>query len=130
MARVINKKISERFLTFDLEAELPIANRLRRILLGEIPVRNADKVQIYQNLSHFPDEILVERIGKLPIIDQDYEGLYSLDVIAEEEPVMITSDDFTPEGKIKSHLQFINLDLDQEVELTFTTSIQIIKKIP
>jgi DNA-directed RNA polymerase I and III subunit RPAC1 len=44
-----------------------VANALRRILIAEIPTMAFHKVLLYQNTSVIPDEVLVHRIGLMPI---------------------------------------------------------------
>jgi DNA-directed RNA polymerase I and III subunit RPAC1 len=43
------------------------ANALRRIIIAEIPTMAFHKVLLYQNTSVIPDELLVHRLGLLPI---------------------------------------------------------------
>jgi len=62
-----------------------IANALRRILIAEIPTVALDVVHIYQNTSIFCDEILVHRIGLIPIrADPDKLGWGDI-ALAEED---------------------------------------------
>ena len=44
-----------------------ISNALRRIIIAEIPTMAFHKVFLYQNTSVLPDELLVHRIGLLPL---------------------------------------------------------------
>lgn len=44
-----------------------LANGLRRIIIAEIPTMAFHKVFLYQNTSVIPDELLVHRLGLLPI---------------------------------------------------------------
>ncbi len=43
------------------------ANALRRIIIAEIPTMAFHKVLMYQNTSVIPDELLVHRLGLLPL---------------------------------------------------------------
>lgn len=43
------------------------ANALRRIIIAEIPTMAFHKVLLYQNTSVIPDELLVHRLGLLPL---------------------------------------------------------------
>ncbi len=43
------------------------ANALRRIIIAEIPTLAFHKVLLYQNTSVIPDELLVHRLGLLPL---------------------------------------------------------------
>ena len=47
--------------------EPPLANALRRILISEIPTMAIEIVNIYQNTSIIPDEVLSHRLGLIPI---------------------------------------------------------------
>jgi DNA-directed RNA polymerase I and III subunit RPAC1 len=44
-----------------------VANALRRIIIAEIPTMAYHKVFLLQNTSVLPDELLVHRLGLLPI---------------------------------------------------------------
>ena len=44
-----------------------IANALRRIMIAEIPTMALHKVLMYQNTSVLPDEVLIHRIGLMPL---------------------------------------------------------------
>lgn len=44
-----------------------LANGLRRIIISEIPTMAFHKVLLYQNTSVIPDELLVHRLGLLPL---------------------------------------------------------------
>jgi DNA-directed RNA polymerases I and III subunit RPAC1 len=46
----------------------PLANALRRILISEIPTIAIDIVNLYQNTSVIPDEVLCHRLGLIPIL--------------------------------------------------------------
>ena len=43
------------------------ANALRRIIIAEIPTLAFHTVLLYQNTSVIPDELLVHRLGLLPL---------------------------------------------------------------
>lgn len=43
------------------------ANALRRIIIAEIPTMAYHKVLLFQNTSVIPDELLVHRLGLIPI---------------------------------------------------------------
>jgi DNA-directed RNA polymerases I and III subunit RPAC1 len=53
---------------FDIKGiDPPLANALRRILISEIPTMAIEIVNIYQNTSIIPDEVLSHRLGLVPI---------------------------------------------------------------
>jgi DNA-directed RNA polymerase I and III subunit RPAC1 len=53
---------------FDIEGiDCSIANALRRIMIAEVPTLAFHKVLMYQNTSVIPDEVLVHRIGLMPV---------------------------------------------------------------
>lgn len=47
--------------------EAATANALRRIIIAEIPTMAFHKVLLFQNTSVIPDELLIHRLGLLPI---------------------------------------------------------------
>ena len=64
--KIISKSSEE--LVFDITGiEPPVANALRRILIGEIPTMAIETVIIHQNTSIIPDEVLSHRLGLIPI---------------------------------------------------------------
>ena len=63
----INKNTPE-LLEMDLVGiDAASANALRRIIIAEIPTMAFHKVLLYQNTSVIPDELLVHRLGLLPL---------------------------------------------------------------
>lgn len=44
-----------------------MANALRRIMIAEVPTMAFHKVFLYQNTSVLPDELLIHRLGLLPV---------------------------------------------------------------
>lgn len=47
--------------------EAPLANALRRIMIAEIPTMAIEDVDLYQNTSVIPDEVLAHRLGLVPV---------------------------------------------------------------
>lgn len=47
--------------------DAPIANALRRIMIAEVPTMAIEKVFVTNNTSVIPDEVLVHRMGLIPI---------------------------------------------------------------
>lgn len=61
-------ELDEERIVFDLiGVSAPIANALRRILIAEVPTMAIDRINLYQNTSIIQDEVLVHRIGLIPI---------------------------------------------------------------
>jgi DNA-directed RNA polymerase I and III subunit RPAC1 len=56
--------------------EPPLANALRRILLSEIPTMAIEIVNMYQNTSIIPDEVLSHRLGLIPLLVDANEFQY------------------------------------------------------
>jgi DNA-directed RNA polymerase I and III subunit RPAC1 len=55
-------------LEFDISGiDASVANALRRIMIAEVPTMAFHKVLLYQNTSVLPDELLVHRLGLLPV---------------------------------------------------------------
>ncbi|XP_021003131.1 DNA-directed RNA polymerases I and III subunit RPAC1 isoform X2 [Parasteatoda tepidariorum] len=44
----------------------PIVNAIRRILIAEVPTMAIDKIEMYNNTTILPDEVLAHRIGLIP----------------------------------------------------------------
>jgi DNA-directed RNA polymerases I and III subunit RPAC1 len=66
--RIKINKLSDEEVQFDMVgADAPLANALRRILIAEIPTMAIERVNLYQNTSIIPDEVLVHRLGLIPI---------------------------------------------------------------
>jgi DNA-directed RNA polymerase I and III subunit RPAC1 len=62
------KKLNKEEMVFDLiNAEPPLANALRRIMIAEIPTMAIEKVTMWQNTGIIPDENLAHRMGLIPI---------------------------------------------------------------
>ena len=60
--------LSEEDITFDIAGIDPsMANALRRIFISEIPTMAIEKVNLWQNTSVIPDEVLAHRMGLVPI---------------------------------------------------------------
>ena len=57
----------------------PLANALRRILISEIPTMAIELVNVYQNTSVIPDEVLCHRLGLIPILANANEFEYKKD---------------------------------------------------
>jgi DNA-directed RNA polymerases I and III subunit RPAC1 len=69
--------LNEEEIVFDLKGvEPPLANALRRILISEIPTMAIEVVNIYQNTSVIPDEVLSHRLGLIPIFSDANEFQY------------------------------------------------------
>lgn len=61
-------KLTEEDITFDIKGIEPsMANALRRIFISEIPTMAIEKVNMWQNTSIIPDEVLAHRMGLVPI---------------------------------------------------------------
>jgi DNA-directed RNA polymerase I and III subunit RPAC1 len=56
--------------------EPPLANALRRILISEIPTMAIENINLYQNTSVIPDEVLSHRLGLIPIYADANEFQY------------------------------------------------------
>eukprot|EP00357_Protocruzia_adherens_P003534 CAMPEP_0115007080 /NCGR_PEP_ID=MMETSP0216-20121206/20928_1 /TAXON_ID=223996 /ORGANISM="Protocruzia adherens, Strain Boccale" /LENGTH=310 /DNA_ID=CAMNT_0002373877 /DNA_START=44 /DNA_END=977 /DNA_ORIENTATION=+ len=55
-------------IVFDMiGVDAPIANALRRIMIAEVPTVAIEKVNLYQNTSIIPDEVLAHRMGLIPL---------------------------------------------------------------
>ena len=64
--KIISK--SEEDIKFDIKGiDAAMANALRRIFIAEIPTVAIEKVNMWQNTSVIPDEVLAHRMGLVPI---------------------------------------------------------------
>ena len=62
------ERITNDTITFFLyNADISIANALRRVLIAEIPTMAIDLVRIYDNISVYNDEYIAHRLGLLPL---------------------------------------------------------------
>ena len=61
-------RLTDEDITFDVKGIEPsFANALRRIFISEIPTIAIEKVNMWQNTSVIPDEVLAHRMGLVPI---------------------------------------------------------------
>lgn len=61
------KELSKTNIKFTLYSQVSFANSLRRILLGEVPNTAIDVIEIRENRSVLPDEMIANRLGLVPI---------------------------------------------------------------
>ena len=69
--------------------EAPLANALRRIMISEVPTVAIEDVDLYQNTSVIPDEVLAHRLGLIPI--QAEPSLLRYKAKEDEQPSSETS---------------------------------------
>lgn len=64
---------NDNFVAFDLKGvDPPVANALRRICLSEVPTVAIEQVDLWQNTGVLHDEVLVHRLGLIPLnVDAD-----------------------------------------------------------
>eukprot|EP01016_Furgasonia_blochmanni_P000472 TRINITY_DN1010_c0_g1_i7.p1 TRINITY_DN1010_c0_g1~~TRINITY_DN1010_c0_g1_i7.p1 ORF type:complete len:263 (-),score=63.64 TRINITY_DN1010_c0_g1_i7:645-1433(-) len=66
--KITINRMDENELEFEIVGiDASIANALRRIMIAEIPTMAIEKINLYQNTSVIHDEVLVHRIGLVPI---------------------------------------------------------------
>jgi len=61
------KELTKSNFKFSINSNVSFANSLRRILLGEVPSLAVDIVEIRENSTVLPDEMIANRLGLLPI---------------------------------------------------------------
>lgn len=61
------KELTKSNMKFSINSNVSFANSLRRILLGEVPSLAIDIVEIRENGTVLPDEMIANRLGLLPI---------------------------------------------------------------
>lgn len=98
------------------EASIAFANAIRRIMMAEVPTMAIEDVMMFENTSVMYDEILVHRLGLIPlktdlksyIMPKDCDckselgcnrcrASFTLDVKAVEKPRIVYSKDIRPE---------------------------------
>lgn len=105
--KITIKEITKTNIKFTLNSNVSFANSLRRILLGEIPGTAIDVVEIRENSSVLPDEMLAHRLGLVPL-------LYSGSLTPKS---LCSCDSFCDECSIKFHLRKLN-DTDSPISVT------------
>jgi DNA-directed RNA polymerase II subunit RPB3 len=124
MARVENVKTSNRgfLLTCEIR-DVPVSfvNGIRRIILSEIPTVVIQDVQILENTSQLPHEMLKHRFEMLPInVTPDdaasiRDGKVELHIIADKN-MDVTTDDFAVQS---THDRILMRDRDLDTPLLF-----------
>ena len=62
------KELKKDMCTFELSnTDVSMANALRRIMLAEVPTLCIDRVDVYENSTVLPDEVLAHRLGLIPL---------------------------------------------------------------
>ncbi len=86
------------YLTFTLKnTGTAVANAIRRISMGQVPVLAIDAITMYENNSAFFDEYIANRIGLIPLKTPDgyREGEDVLFKLSAEGPGTVYSKDLT-----------------------------------
>ncbi|KAI3630585.1 hypothetical protein MIR68_012020 [Amoeboaphelidium protococcarum] len=67
-------ELTEDSMKFTLsQANIPLANALRRIMIAEVPTMSIDLVEVENNTSCLPDEFIAHRLGLIPLISHSAE---------------------------------------------------------
>jgi DNA-directed RNA polymerase I and III subunit RPAC1 len=63
-----------------------MANAIRRILIAEVPTMAIERVDLWQNTSVLPDEVLAHRLGLIPILADPakFESCKNQEEVTEE----------------------------------------------
>ena len=70
--------ISNEKIRFNLDnCDISIANALRRIMLAEVPTIAIHMVEVYENTSVLPDELIVHRLGLIPLTSNKIDFRYN-----------------------------------------------------
>ena len=76
-------------LTFTLNnANVSVANALRRVILADIPtvvIDTDEKIQFYKNTTKFHNEILKQRLGCIPVYIKDHTSIENLEIHVQVE---------------------------------------------
>lgn len=65
--KIVIKEITKSNIKFTIHSNVSFANSLRRIMLGEVPGTAIDVVEIHENRTVLPDEMIAHRLGLVPI---------------------------------------------------------------
>lgn len=99
MTKFVFSKISKNYISFTLKnTNLSFANSLRRTLLSEIPVVALDIINVQENNTVLPDDLLVHRLGLIPLHTKK-ELRYSKDC---------SCDNFCDDCSIKANINVAN----------------------
>lgn len=108
-----SKSDGDKSLLFDMKGiDPPLANAFRRIMLSEVPTMAIERINIFQNTSIIPDEVLAHRIGLIPIMADPTQFNY----------VGGTKHDPAPPG------QEDDAERDQDNTLVFTLHVKCTRK--
>src|SRR3989338_5925546 len=112
------------YLTFTLKnTGTALANAIRRISMGQVPVLAIDAITMYENNSAFFDEYIANRIGLIPIKTPDgyREGEDVLFKLSAEGPGIVYSKDLTSTergvGGVSKKIPIIELVEGQRLRL-------------
>ena len=123
MAKVENIKVSNR--GFELHCEyrnFPVSfvNAIRRIVLSGIPTVVIKEVQILENTTQIPHEMLKHRVEMLPVnvMPNDtaaiHEAKIELRIKSDKEATLVTTDDFVVQSN-RPKLLLRDRDLDKPI---------------
>ena len=96
-----------------------IANSLRRIMIAEIPCYAIDNVDIINNTTCLDDEIIVHRLGLIPVIHNEAnqaEYTIKLDIECKDSFQNITSDDIESELEFDGNILIIKIAKGQKLK--------------
>jgi len=127
MIKIINKSDEKISLTTDMSIEL--ANAIRRSV-NQIPILAIDSLEISKNDSALYDEIIAQRMGLVPLKNEDLrlpkdcdcgkeDGCGKCSVkfkLSAKGPGVVYSDQLSPKGDVLFKMPITILDDEQELE--------------
>ena len=127
MIKLVNK--SDEKLVFKTDMNISLANAIRRSI-NYIPILAIDSLEISKNDSALYDEIIAQRVGLVPLKDEDLKMPQDCDCGKEEGcakcsmklklscdgPCTVYSTDMAPKGSVLYKMPITIIDKDQAVE--------------
>ena len=114
MIKILDYNKLKKKLRFVVDMDTSLANAIRRSAL-EIPIMAIDEVEIIKNDSALYDEVLVHRIGLIPVKTSSAKEIKFK--LKEIGPKTVYSGNIKPNIETENKIPIVILGSDQEIEL-------------